>query len=306
VAVVELRASGLESLSLATRLLQRARLADPDAGIWEAADIQWWWRTPRPSDSVDQLYWVDSDGPVAGVLLTDWGRAWGCDPVVVPGSDEVSIGVVWVRALHAIDALRPATVDVLARDDDHELRRLLGLADFAPQAQGSGITWMRTEDRPAVDPLPRGFSLVDRADATGPHPVSRRSGDLAEERLRQCSLYDPTLDLAVQTGDGDVAAYSLFWFDPATLVGLVEPVRVEDEFQRRGIRRAMLTAGLHRLAQRGARRLKVGYGSDAARALYVGVGFRPSTTMTSYRSRRPAVSPGDAARPDRRSGRRGG
>jgi hypothetical protein len=34
-------------------------------------------------------------------------------------------------------------------------------------------------------------------------------------------------------GETDVSV--LYWFDPATKVGLVEPVRVEDEFQRRGL-----------------------------------------------------------------------
>jgi hypothetical protein len=43
----EVRASGLEYLTLATALLQRARLAYPEAGVWEAADLQWWWRSPR-------------------------------------------------------------------------------------------------------------------------------------------------------------------------------------------------------------------------------------------------------------------
>ena len=44
--VREVRAAGLEALMLATELLQRARLADPQAGLWEAADVQWWWRKP--------------------------------------------------------------------------------------------------------------------------------------------------------------------------------------------------------------------------------------------------------------------
>src|SRR3989441_9217193 len=63
-AVHEVRASGLEYLALATELLQRARLADAEAGLWEAADLQWWWRTPRRSDSIDQLFWIDDEGPV--------------------------------------------------------------------------------------------------------------------------------------------------------------------------------------------------------------------------------------------------
>ena len=116
--------------------------------------------------------------------------------------------------------------------------------------------------------------------------MRRRSGEQVETRLRQCSLYDPELDLAVETADGEVAGYALFWFDSVTKVGLVEPMRVEDAYQRRGLARAMLAAGLDRLAKRGARRLKVGYVTDAARQLYVGAGFRVTSTSTSFRLRR--------------------
>ena len=139
--------------------------------------------------------------------------------------------------------------------------------------------------------LPEGFVLVDRAlDTTKPHPMRSRSGDGVEARLRQCSLYDPALDLAVEAADGQTAGYALFWFDPVTEVGLVEPMRVEDAYQRRGLARAMLTAGLARLAQRGARRLKVGYGTEVARRLYVGAGFRVTSTSTSFTWRRPAAT----------------
>jgi GNAT superfamily N-acetyltransferase len=286
-AINEMRASGLEYLALATELLQRARLADAEAGFWEAADLQWWWRTPRSSDAIDQLFWVDDDGPVAGAVLTDWGRAWGCDPIVVPGVSAVPLSTVWARALEAIEALRLEAVDVLARDDDFELRRLLAGAGFVPENDRSGITWMNVEDRPEVAALPEGFVLRDRAETMRPHPMRRRSGDGVEDRLRQCSLYDPALDLAVEAPGGDIAGYALFWFDPVTEVGLVEPMRVEDAYQRRGHARAMPTAGLERLARRGARRLKVGYGTAAARALYVGAGFRVTSTSTSYRWTRP-------------------
>src|SRR5205823_9564093 len=151
----------------------------------------------------------------------------------------------------------------------------------------SGITWMNAQNRPNVAALPEGFALVDRAEqTTRPHPMQRRSGEGVEARLRQCSLYDPALDLAVEAADGRSAGYALFWFDPVTAVGIVEPMRVEDAYQRRGLARAMLTAGLDRLAQRAARRLKVGFATDAARQLYVGAGFRVTSTDTTYRLRR--------------------
>src|SRR5213078_1657890 len=275
-AIREVRASGLEYLALATELLQRARLADAEAGLWEAADLQWWWRTPRRSDAIDQLFWVDDEGPVAGAVLTDWGRTWGCDPIVVPGA-AVSLAAVWARAVEAIDGFGLEAVETLARDDDVELLGLLAGSGFVADDARSGITWMDARDRPEVAGLPEGFVLVDRAATTRPHPMRRRSGDEVESRLRQCSLYDPALDLA-----GETAGYALFWLDPVTKVGLVEPMRVEDEYQRRGLARAMLTAGLDRLAKRGARRLKVGYATDVARGLYVGAGFRVTSTSRSY------------------------
>jgi predicted N-acetyltransferase YhbS len=283
VAIHKVQASGLEYLALATELLRRVRLADAEAGVWEAADLQWWWRTPRRSDAVDQLFWVDEQGPVAGVVLTEWTRAWGCDVIVAPGSSAVPLATVWARAVEAIDELKIDAVEVLARDDDVELRALLGEAGFVADEGGAGTTWMDADERPRRLAAPDGFTLVDRTQSSRPHPMRRRNGDAVELRLRQCSLYDPALDLAVETEDGDVAGYALFWFDPVTEVGLVEPMRVEDAYQRRGLARALLTEGLERLAKRGARRLKVGYGTEAARALYVGAGFRVTSTETSYR-----------------------
>src|SRR5947207_4320667 len=236
-AVGEVRASGLEYLALVTELLQRARLADAEAGLWEAADLQWWWRTPRRSDAIDQLFWVDDEGPVAGAVLTDWGRAWGCDPIVVPGA-AVSLAAVWARAVEAIDGFGLEAVETLARDDDVELLGLLAGSGFVADDARSGITWMDARDRPEVAGLPEGFVLVDRAATTRPHPMRRRSGDEVESRLRQCSLYDPALDLAVETAGGETAGYALFWLDPVTKVGLVEPIRGEAEYQRRGLARA--------------------------------------------------------------------
>jgi ribosomal protein S18 acetylase RimI-like enzyme len=195
----------------------------------------------------------------------------------------VSLATVWARALEAIDAFDNEPVAVSARDDDTELLGLLADAGFVVAEEQSGSTWMNADERAEVIPPPEGFALVDRARATtGPHPMRRRNGEAVEERLRQCSLYDPALDLAVEAADGQVAGYALFWLDPVTKVGLVEPMRVEDAYQRRGLARALLAEGLDRLARRGARRLKVGYSTDVARHLYESAGFRVTDTSTSY------------------------
>jgi GNAT superfamily N-acetyltransferase len=262
---------GLERLSATTAVLQRARLAHPLGDMWEAADVQWWWRRPRSTDELALPVWFDEIGAVAAAGLSAWGDTWQADIFAVPST--VSDEDVWAATLDAHAGHGGGALQVLVFGDDAPLAGLAIQTGFAMTGEWSGTSWMDAEQRPPVAQVD-GFTIVDRVTrGDRPHPMIARNGELVEPRLRQCSLYDPKLDLAVEDADGGVAGYALFWFDPLTLVGLVEPMRVEDQYQRRGLARMLLTNGLDRLARKGARRLKVGFETDAARNLYLGAGF---------------------------------
>jgi GNAT superfamily N-acetyltransferase len=261
---------GLARLDATTTVLQRARRADPLGGMWEAADVQWWWRQPRATDELALPVWFDEVGPVAAAGLTAWGDTWQADVFAVPsivGEEEV-----WAATLDVVGR-RDEALQLLVCDENSPLVGLAVESGFATTDDVSGTSWMDADRRPPVAHVD-GFTIVDRVThADHPHPMIARNGELVEPRLRQCSLYDPTLDLAVEDADGNVAGYALFWCDRTTHVGLLEPMRVKDEYQRRGLARMLLTHGLDRLARKGARRLKVGFESDAARNLYLGAGF---------------------------------
>lgn len=280
--VRETRASGRQALELVTQLLQRARLADREAGIWEPSDFQWWTRKPRASDDVDQVFWVDDHGPVAGVFLTQWGERWQGDPLHVPGVPGPAPDVVWDVLREQVRAHVPAAYEVLVRDDD-EVTVGLATGDGLVPGERSGHAWLHLDDRPAPSALPDGYVVVDRVQrADAPHWMRHRNGDVVAERLAQCSLYDPRLDLAVEAPNGQVAGYSLFWADPVTGCGEVEPVRTEDAHQRRGLATAMITAGLQRLAEHGVSWVKIGYGEPGAGGLYRSIGFRDPVSLTAY------------------------
>ena len=109
--------------------------------------------------------------------------------------------------------------------------------------------WLEASRRPAVPALIPGYRLRSRADAPDRPPrLAARNGAQVEQRLRQCSLYRPELDLMVEAPGGQIAGYGLFWADPVTGVGLVEPMRTEQAHQGRGIASHILAAGLDRLA----------------------------------------------------------
>ena len=269
-------ASGLDALDLVTALLHRARMADARAGLWEAADFHWWWRKPRRSDTLEQAFWLDDGGPVGAVMLTDWGGFWGCDPILLPGADPVLADLVWAEAMERIHALELGgeAVESRVRDDNSSAISRLTRAGFEATDERGAVTWMDAGDRPAPRQPPSGFELIDRAACHGdPHWLSARGGPDTEARLQQTTLYDPGLDLAIRAPDGRIAAYGLFWFDPVTHVGLVEPMRTEEGWQRRGLARSVLATGLDRLAKHGATRMKVGWSSPPGRALYLSTGF---------------------------------
>jgi len=277
---------GLEYLALVSTLLHAARQAHPTACVWEAADLQWWWRRDQHSDAREQTFWFDGDRPVAAAVCMNWGDRIGCDVLTADPDDSAALQIAWRHAAEHIDAHRDVPVEMTISDDNVALVDSVAAAGFEPTDEVGVTTWMPAVERPRVPSPPAGFQLVARRDVPArSHPMIRRNGELVAERLDECSLYRPELDLAVYDSEGEVAGYSLFWADPVTGVGLVEPMRTEDRFQQMGVGRLLLAAGLDRLAAHGCSRLKVTYivGNDAARRLYLGAGFHPESRSRTYR-----------------------
>jgi hypothetical protein len=204
--------AGLEYLEAVTRVLQRRRLAEPERETWEAAEVQWWWPRDQHEDPSYARVWCDADGPAAAVIFTRWGNELGCT-VLADGDFAPAWRFTSERSGH----LQATAIEMEIIDRD-------------VQTQDSYIaSWLDpSEIRAPKRPLLGGYEIVSRAQgADRPHPMAARNGAEVESRLRQCSLYDSTLDLAVRAADDTIAGYALFWADPVTHVGVVEPMRVE-------------------------------------------------------------------------------
>lgn len=284
---------GLDSLAAATRLLQLIRIESPTAGLWEAADRQWSWRNARSTDDVPQLFWVDDTGnPQAAAITTDTPGGFTFDPIVMPDTSPDWLAHVVTRGLEHAASCGIDELDVEVDRAGSELRATLSSLGFAITEDGVVETWVAAEAIPEVSVLPGKYRLSSRADnmQRQHHMTSpERNHPDPEQRLRQTSLYRPDLDLVVYDSDDAVAAYGLFWFDPASGTGLVEPMRTEDDHQQRGLARHVLTAGLRRLVDAGAERIKIVFepSNPAARHLYLDVGFVPHrhTDIFSGRTR---------------------
>lgn len=266
-------------LEAVTALLQRVRKAHPTKGLYEAADPQWWWRTPRSTDSLGQLFWFDNLGlPEAAVIATAWGDHMALTPIVMPDATPDWVTHVIERGLaHASESGFGAIELEVDRADD-VLREVLVSHGFAFKGDGLVETWLAADARPAMSPLHEDYRLSSRLDTMQrPHHMANRSGPDVARRLLQTSLYRPKFDLLVLDSDDNHVAYGLFWYDPETATGLVEPMRTEDDHQRRGLGRHVLCTGIDLLVDAGAERIKICFEPDnsASRGLYLSVGFAP-------------------------------
>jgi len=250
------------------------------AGPYEAADLHWWWREDDATDPRRQIFWYEDSVPDAEatallLLYQDEGE-WDCDFCALP-SQEDAIAAEVVPEVIAILSRLAGTVSITVREDDVLLKPALETRGWQEGA-GTAVQTFLQGEAPRTPDLPAGFRFESRAESSGPHPLIRkkRNPPDTERKLKQSSLYRPDLDLAVVNASGELAAYALFWMDPVTKVGLLEPMRTEDGFQRMGLGSALVGEGLRRLMAAGARMVKVTYleRNEPARRLYHRCGFR--------------------------------
>jgi GNAT superfamily N-acetyltransferase len=268
---------GVHYLDAVTRLLQRRRLAHATNGVWEAADLQWWWPRHHHGEPGDARVWYDDeDEPIAATVFTAWlPERIGCDVLA-----DADFRPAWAFAAERCARMNVPRIEMALPNDDAAVHAVALRTGFAPSEETYTVSWLAPGDRRQPRrPMPEGYRIVARGDdRTRPHPMIGRNGALVEEGLLACSLYDPGLDLVILDRNDTAAAYALFWPDPVTGVGLVEPMRVEDAHAGQGLAAQLLDAGLRGLTARGCTRFKVSFepANTAAARLYTGAGFVPS------------------------------
>jgi mycothiol synthase len=128
----------------------------------------------------------------------------------------------------------------------------------------------------AIRALGDGLELLERCYASGlgfhegdiEYAVNNRKNPGWYHNIQNAPLYRRDLDLVAVGPDGDIAAFSTIWFDDATRSAYFEPVVTVPAHQRKGLARAVMTEGLHRLKRMGATVALVNGYNQKANALY--------------------------------------
>ncbi|MRN53981.1 GNAT family N-acetyltransferase [Paenibacillus monticola] len=97
-----------------------------------------------------------------------------------------------------------------------------------------------------------------------------RTFPLAFERMKLAPDYRPDLDLSVVDVSGEVVSFCTLWYDTLNQHGVLEPVGTIAAARKKGLARAVIREGLHRIAGYGAKSAYVGSTMD----FYKRLGFK--------------------------------
>jgi ribosomal protein S18 acetylase RimI-like enzyme len=141
--------------------------------------------------------------------------------------------------------------------------------------------------------LPQGFTIRS---VVGEEDVERlcevHSGSFGSQwqpddylRVMRTPGFQIENELVVVAPDGRFAAFLIYWPDPISQSGLFEPVGCHQEFQRRGLSKALMVEGMRRMAAQGMKTALVRHFATnaAARALYASAGFTTKYEIADFR-----------------------
>jgi predicted N-acetyltransferase YhbS len=234
--------------------------------------------------------WADEDGIIAGVVNSEGeNRGEAFFQVRTP---------LTASTLEEMFAFAELTLP-LQDKDQRVLRLRIPAGDTLREAIAyeRGYTKLGWEDTLSVlslenwapMPLPEGFYVkagpeitpeakaLAHAKAFGYYAETEdRTWPLAFQRMKEAPDYRAELDLSVVDTSGEVVSFCTLWYDPVNRHGILEPVGTIPEARLKGLGRAVIEEGLHRLSGYGAEKVYVG----STMAFYKKLGFAPA--FTSY------------------------
>jgi ribosomal protein S18 acetylase RimI-like enzyme len=277
-------------------------LRGPGHSTWNPGDIAWQLGMfPAGADLADFVrLWEDGDG-VAALAIFEPPLNFAFDIHPRLGFDVALAGdvVAWAQERRreapgaegdvpvAYQMLGRSTLSTEAGESDVARIRFLRAHGYE-RVERHSVRYIRTlEDPIAPVTLPAGMRFRHTRDADiearaelhreawsvwGPSSFSASRF----RRLRAQPVYDETLDVVVEDGDGRLQSYCIAWLNTAAGVGHFEPVGTRPSATAKGLGRAVVMEGLRRLRERGATTALIGTASVNAPALkcYVACGFQ--------------------------------
>jgi len=160
--------------------------------------------------------------------------------------------------------------------DDSDTFRNLTLVNlgYTKNEEVEYLNWIDLKEAIPEFRLPEGYTVHNMVDETGldlQHKIDKITAAFDSptypveiyRNLQKGPSYRKDFDLYTTDSKGDVVSFCIIWIEPELNVGYIEPVGTDAQHRKKGLARATINVGLHRLKQAGINKAFVGsYGND--------------------------------------------
>lgn len=246
-------------------------------------DFYWALRATADDDPLGEMRAWHRGASLAAVAWLERPNSGDAIVAADAGADTLDEVLAWIEAEHR--SRGSGSSAIVAQHGDEMRMGTLRRRGYVLTASGNVRYLRELDSAPAPAPLAPGFAL--RHVATG-DDIERRvfvettsfdgmttTADRWRLLSRMLPGYQPSLDLLAVAPDGTGASACTCWYDAETRRGEVEAVGTSRRFQRLGLGKAVITEGLRRLHDLGAREaiLYTSIGNVASAALYRSCGL---------------------------------
>jgi mycothiol synthase len=262
--------------------LVKARPLDRLTEFPSIADLQEMLGSDNPR--LHARLWEEAGGNLAGFALLQDYQTWAflvmevvaSYPVVEIEEQMVAWGEGVARRLSSTRHC-PVSMEVHVRTEEHAQVALLEALGFE-RLSGGSVSLSRSLSVPIPAPdIPPGFVIRPSAgeqeieEWVRLHRLAWDTENMTVEERRSmlyAPFYDPALDLVAVAPDGNLAAYCVGWFSEEENAltghkdGHTDPIATHPAYQRRGLAKALILAGLRLLKERGIQTIRLGTARD--------------------------------------------
>jgi mycothiol synthase len=263
---------------------------------WHIARLDYWWARRHeflPDTPIEQVVfiWETQEGQIAAVLHPEHKGIVFQQVHPELRTPDLEEEMLSVAEEHLAVTKAEGKRRLLVVADQHDrlrqdilLRRGYNRFDH-PQAREHQRRRSLDEPLPQI-PLVPGYSVRSLKDDEIPARglaawKTTRSDEPYDDfvgwkwllNVYQAPLYRRDLDIVVVAPNGEIASFCTLWFDDVTRSGYFEPVGTAQDYQRRGLARAVMEEALRRLKQMGATMAFVSSYTPPAHKLYASLGF---------------------------------
>jgi ribosomal protein S18 acetylase RimI-like enzyme len=290
---------GESDIALIKTLVLTGRAVSRHCGYIHPGDVDWrlYYHTEQEAWSKSIYLWENQNGKLtAFALINDlWFESY-----VLPqlrGTAYQYAVFDWceshLRNQISASESKSGMLRSYAFDDDLDWISFLTGRGYA--AAEHGFVYMMRSLKGSLPEIsiPDGFTLRG---ITGPEDVEQRaavhisafkSKKMTVEhyhRFMTAPGYKPELDSVCMASNGQFVAFAMGWLDEHNRIGEFEPVGTHQDFQRRGLGKAVILRGLRSMQEYGMQEAIVYTHDDnpAAIALYESAGFKAITGFRDY------------------------